>query len=77
MLKQLTRRELFTELCSKDTVRNVFRTWNGFTGEYREGTGEKHSVSKEDSELAIKDSVLKLAQGKQRRLQAKKMSIRK
>lgn len=76
-MKYLTRRELFTEICSKDTVQNVFRAWNNFTGEHRETKADKESVSKEDRELAVKESVLKLAQGKQKRLQAKKMNIRK
>jgi len=30
-LKDLTRRDFFTGLCSKDTLKDVFGAWNSFT----------------------------------------------
>jgi len=41
----LTRRELFKEAVSKDTIRQVFHAWHGFTEPLSEGLGTKKQES--------------------------------
>jgi len=36
-VKEITRREMFKELASKDTVRQVAKAWYGFTSPLSEG----------------------------------------
>lgn len=44
-MKTLTRRELFREMVSKDTLRQVVHAWNGFTDPLSEGLGTKKQES--------------------------------
>ena len=44
-MKTLTRRELFREMVSKDTLRHVVRAWNGFNDPISEGLCTKRQES--------------------------------
>jgi len=34
-LKDVTRREFFSDLCSKDSLKNIFGAWHGFNQEVK------------------------------------------
>jgi len=56
-LKDLTRRDFFTGLCSKDTLKEVFGAWNSFTEGF---ASEKKNLSCEDAGLELGRKIQKM-----------------
>jgi len=56
-LKDLTRRDFFTGLCSKDTLKEVFGAWNSFTVAF---VPEEKTLSCEEAGLELGRKIRKM-----------------
>jgi len=57
-LKELTRREFFTGLGSKDTLKKVFSTWNSFSREVQRESLK--NISCEEAGLLLRKNIDKI-----------------
>lgn len=57
ILKNLSRREFFTEICSKEKLKEIYGTWNNFNKEMVE---ESRKMSCEEAGLMLGKNIDKL-----------------